>query len=266
MTSSESDAQGVETSPHTAAEQPLSPLLFREICDPAEVVGLLRLRHRIYFEECKYGPSKPLALDLTAHDMRSRFFGVFRGQVLAGGVRLVFRSEQPLAGALRALHAAAQDRPPGECGPLLPSEEAFELRQALGQRQELIDVEVGRLVVARPAVGRGATLAIAIATLAALHLARCRFYLYACAVELAPRFARVANPRWVLGHGAQAGIRADGFAFPKRSVAAVATLEDSPHLAEAIRCAEELARSGAICLQTVRFNIAEEREPCGAAR
>jgi hypothetical protein len=41
------------------------PLVFRELTAPSEAVALLRLRHRVYFEERGYGSPKPFGLDLT---------------------------------------------------------------------------------------------------------------------------------------------------------------------------------------------------------
>jgi hypothetical protein len=221
-------------------------LVFRELAEPAEVVTLLRLRHRIYFEECAYGAQKPLGLDLTVHDLRSRLFGVFRAGLLVGGLRIVLRAEQRLAPALRAIHAVVRDSSfEDTCS--LPSEEAFALQPVLGARHALVDAEVGRFVVVRSAVDREAVLQIMVATLAVLYLERCRLYLYSCASELAERYAQVAQPRWQLNQDS-AGILSDGFPFPRLSVAGVAAVEDSPHLQGALCYARELARVGSIRL------------------
>jgi hypothetical protein len=221
-------------------------LVYRELTTPREVVALLRLRHRIYFEERGYGEAKPFGIDLSAHDVNARLFGVFRGPELVGGLRLVYRSEQALAPVLQTMHALVEGRASDPHPVGLPSEEAFDLAQALGPRSALVDVEVGRLTVVHPHVGRGAVLQIMIATVGVLLLSRCRFYLYSCASELAKRYARVSQPRWTLLEPNANGIGTDDFPFPKRTVAAVAAAEDTPYLAEALSYAHALHTRGFI--------------------
>ena len=234
-------------------------LTFRELDDPSELVSLLRLRHRVYVEQCSYGAAKPLGLDLTAHDARSRLFGVFRGELLVGGVRFVFRQEQRHATIMRALHAVAEHEKLDRTSRLLPSEEAFDLVAPLGPRRELIDLEVSRLITLRPGVEPGLVLEIMIATLAAAHLASCRMYLYSCSTQLGPRYARVTNPRWTFSEPVSAGIESDRFAFPLPTIAAVAAVEDSPYLEQALAYADELERTGRIALYAGRSTTQELR-------
>src|ERR1700755_3105497 len=126
-------------------------VVFQELSSPSEVVALLRLRHRVYFEQQQYGPVKPLRLDLTAHDARSRLFGVMQDGTLVGGVRIVYRTEQPLAEFFRALRAGADEQPqPGSAE--LPSEEAFDLSARMGELRSSVDVEIGRLTLEARAV------------------------------------------------------------------------------------------------------------------
>src|SRR4051812_4003436 len=101
--------------------------VFRELREPEEIVDLLRLRHRIYFEQSGYGTPKPFGLDLTAHDLRSRLFGVFKGTQLVGGLRLVFRTEQSSAPLLRAVRAVIAEVIATAPTDALPSEEAFDI-------------------------------------------------------------------------------------------------------------------------------------------
>jgi hypothetical protein len=219
-------------------------LVYRELTRESEVVALLRLRHRIYFEQRGYGKPKPLGIDLTAHDANARLFGVFSGAELVGGLRIVFRYEQALGPVLRTLHALVHDSRPAPIVAGLPSEEAFDLKQTLGPRAALVDVEVGRLAVVQPGVARGAVLQIMIASMGVLLLTRCRFYLYSCAEALAPRYARVTKPRWTLCEPTADGIASDDFPFPKRTVAAVAAAEDTPYLEQALACAHALHERG----------------------
>jgi hypothetical protein len=242
-------------------------LVYRELHDPAEIVALLRLRHRIYFEERGYGAPKPMGIDLTAHDSRTRLFGIFRDGALSGGLRLVFRRDQPLAPVVRAVRAVVQDAVAEQHLSTLPSEEAFDLALALGARSELVDVEVGRLAVSRPAIGAGVVLRAMVATLGVIHLERCRLYLYSCAADLAARFARIASPRWLLEESVRDGIQSDGFTFPKRSVAVVAAPEDSPYFEQALIYAREIAQTGSIVLsQTGPFGGAPAPRRTAGAR
>jgi hypothetical protein len=230
----------------SASAQHAQVLVYRELTSPSEVVALLRLRHRIYFEERGYGTAKPFGIDLSVHDANARLFGVFRGTELVGGLRLVCRSEQALAPVLHTLRALVDDRTSEPRHGGLPSEEAFDLAKALGPRAALVDVEVGRLAVVHPYVSRGAVLQIMIATVGVLLLSRCRFYLYSCASELAKRYARVSRPRWTLLAPNVAGIGSDDFPFPKRTVAAVAAAEDTPYLEQALSYAHALHVRGFI--------------------
>jgi hypothetical protein len=226
------------------------PLVYRELTSPSDVVALLRLRHRIYFEERAYGSPKPLGIDLSVHDANARLFGVFLGRELVGGVRFVFRGEQALAPVLHTLHAVVAGRTAEVRPTCLPSEEAFDLAGALGPRAGLVDVEVGRLTVLPSKVGREAVSQILIASISVLLLARCRFYLYSCATSLAKRYARATNPRWTLNEPVADGIGSDGFPFPKRTVAAVAAAEDTPYLEAALSYAHTLHERGFIELAT----------------
>lgn len=58
-------------------EQQRATLIDRELTEPSDIVAFLSLRHRVYFEEHRYGVPKPLGLDLTAYAARSRMYGVF---------------------------------------------------------------------------------------------------------------------------------------------------------------------------------------------
>jgi predicted GNAT family N-acyltransferase len=228
------------------AELPAEPLLFRELTSASDVVALLRLRHRIYFEERSYGTPKPFGIDLTAHDACARLFGVFVGAQLVGGVRLVFRREQALAPVVHTLRAVIDPHAAVVTPRCLPSEEAFDLAATLGPRARLVDVEIGRLAVSHPAVGPQAVLQIMIATLAVLLLSGCRLYLYSCATALSKRYARVANPRWSAFAAIADGIGSDGFPFPKETVAAVAAAEDTPFFEQAIAYANAMQERGFI--------------------
>jgi hypothetical protein len=225
--------------------------LFRELADPAEIVALLRLRHRIYFEQSGYGSQKPLQLDLTAHDLRSRLFGVFRGTSLIGGLRLVFRSGQPAAPLLRAIRAVVQEVPPEAPGDALPSEEAFDVRGALGECASTVDVEVGRLMLLPTAAPPAIAARVVLATLAAIEQIKCRLYLYSCAVDIAKRYARFSNPRHQFEQPIADAIGSDGFVFPRPTVAAVAKVEDSPYWTEIKKAVIELEHSGQIVLGVV---------------
>jgi hypothetical protein len=200
---------------------------FREILDPTEVVEVLRLRHRIYFEQQQYGPARALRLDLTSHDSRSRVFGVFRGEKLVGSVRLVLRKQQPLAAMFRALRAVAESSPE-EVSTRLPSEEAFDVRASIGSQGELIDGELGRFALDSGAIPVHLAPRVVIASLAAAHQAGCRLYLYSCSISIAKAYARVTKPRYILSEHADTGIASDHFIFPKPTLAAVAAVEDSP--------------------------------------
>jgi hypothetical protein len=230
-------------------------LTFRELHAPSELVALLRLRHRVYVEHCGYSAPKPLGLDLTAHDARSRLFGVFRDEQMVGGVRLVLRKEQPIAPVMRAVHAVAEHAVHEQTSRCLPSEEAFDLVERMGARRELVDLEAGRLLALRPGVAPGMVDEIIIATLAVAQLASCRMYLYSCRTELGPRYARITNPRWTFAERASAGIQSDAFTFPVPTIAAVAAVEDSPYLEQALSYGEELERTGRILLFAGRAGV-----------
>lgn len=227
-----------------AAQVCADPLLFRELTAARDVVALLRLRHRVYFEERGYGDPKPLGIDLSVHDAYARLYGVFRGAELVGGVRFVFRHEQALAPVLHTLRAVTDGQSSEPRPSCLPSEEAFDLQSTLGARARLVDVEVGRLTMLHPRIHRGAVLQVLIASIGVMLLSRCRFYLYSCAVELAERYARATNPRWTLHEPFSDGICSDGFPFPKRTVAAVAAGEDTPYLETALAYAHSLHERG----------------------
>ena len=220
---------------------------FRELIEPDDVVALLRLRHRIYFEEQHYGPTKELRLDLTSHDARSRLFGVFQDGVLVGGVRLVFRNTQPLAPLFRALRAVAEAEPEPDSH-ALPSEEAFALAENLGSESARVDVEIGRLTldsrVAAPWLVQHVTLAV----LAMVRASCSRLYLYSCATTLAKRYARIASPHFHLETRVGDGIESDHFLFPKPTVAAVGSVQDSPYLKVIEDYAMRFARDGVIDL------------------
>ncbi len=230
--------------PASLASAPATALIFRELGTPSEVLALLRLRHRVYFEERGYGRPKPFGIDLTTHDTHARLYGLFRGAELVGGLRIVFRREQALGAVLRTVRALVAGDAVGVEPASLPSEEAFDLSRTLGPRAALVDVEVGRLVVLRPGVDRGAVLEVMIATVGLLLLLPCRFYLYSCARELAARYARVTNPRWTLLEPTSDGIGSDGFPFPKSTVAAVAAAEESPYLEAALDYAHSFRERG----------------------
>ena len=219
----------------------------REIVDPVEVVELLRLRHRIYFEEQEYGPSKCLRLDLTAHDRRSRLFGVFQGGQLVGGWRIVLRTEQRLENLFRSLRAVAELEPEPHSRQL-PSEEAFDVPLSLGASAELVDAEIGRLTLDTSRVPPWLGFRLIPATLATTRVAGARLYLYSCATSLAKRYARVSNPRFMLDARARPGIASDRFVFPKPTVAAVAAVEDSPYRAVVEHYARQLVERGSVDL------------------
>jgi hypothetical protein len=219
----------------------------REIRDVEQLVVLLRLRHRIYFEQEQYGALKPLRLDLTAHDSRSRLLGVYQDGVLVGGSRVVTRSEQSLAGCFRALRNVAELEPEPSSRQL-PSEEAFELHAALGSEARLVDAEVGRLTLDTRLVSPVLGNRMSLATMAHLHCGGARLYLYSCAMGLAKRYARLANPRYTLETRAQPGFTSDNFLFPKPTVAAVASVEDSPYVPLIMKYARQVVERGFIDL------------------
>jgi|GEM_PF-4674144 len=200
----------------------------REVRDLEQLVLLLRLRHRIYFEEEQYGAIKPLRLDLTAHDSRSRLLGVYQDGVLVGGSRVVLRSDQSLAGSFRGLRSVA-DLGPEPNSRQLPSEEAFELTAAIGSDARLVDAEVGRLTLDTGVVSPVLASRMVLATLALAHDGGARMYLYSCARTLAKRYARLTNPRHTVEPRGRSGFASDNFVFPKPTIAAVAAVEDSPY-------------------------------------
>ena len=234
--------------------------VFQELSSPSEVVALLRLRHRVYFEQQQYGPGKPLRLDLTGHDSRSRLFGVFQAGALVGGVRIVYRTEQPLAEVFRALRDVA-DEPAEPVSDALPSEEAFDLIGQVGSLRASIDAEIGRFTLAPGALSPRLVNKVMLACLAVLRAEPCGLYLYSCASSLAPRYARVANPRFSWDSHEQPGIASDGFTFPKPTVARAAAVEDSPYLDVIDMYARELCQSGAIDLSAERPELHFSQRP-----
>jgi hypothetical protein len=202
----------------------------------------------VYYEERGYGAHKPLNLDLTAYDPRSRLLGLFRDDQLVGAARLVFRVDQPLAAVMRAIRAVAGGVVTEQCSNTLPSEEAFDLLAAPGLRRELVDVEVGRLVVSRGAVSAGVVLKMLVATLGVLISSQVQFYMYSSAFATARRYAIVTNPRWTLEVAERGGIDSDNFQFPLRSCAGIAVATDSPFYESALRYASEFAKTGSIAL------------------
>lgn len=217
----------------------LRPLLFRELREPVEVVAALRLRHRIYFELHQYGPCKALRLDLTAHDERSRLYGVFRGTRLVGSVRLVLRHPQPLASLFHGLRAVV-DSDQEDTSKSLPSEEAFDVDASLGTERERVDGEISRFVLEPGAVPPTLAPRVIVAALAAAESTGCRLYLYSCAVSIAKAYARLTRPRFVLVQHAEHGITSDGFVFPKPTQAAIAAPQDSPFARDIAVFAERL--------------------------
>lgn len=225
-------------------------LVLRELKEPDEVVSLIRLRHRVYFEERGYGATKPLRLDLSAYDPRSRLLGLFCDHQLVGGLRLVFRDDQPLAAVMRTIRAVVGDVVREQRARTLPSEEALDLADEPEMRRELVEVEVGRLVVSRGTVSAGVVLRMMVATLAVLVAHDVTLYMYSCAVGMARRYAIVTRPRWTLALRERNGIHSDGFEFPSRSCVAIASPPDSPYYESARRYADEFAQTGAITLSS----------------
>jgi len=229
-----------------------SVLVLRELKEPSEVVSLIRLRHRIYFEERGYGATKPLKLDLTAYDPRSRLFGLFCDGHLVGGLRLVFRDDQPLAAVMRAIRAVVGDVVNEQHGRMLPSEEALDLAAEPGMGCDLAEVEVGRLVVSRGAVSAGVVLRMMVATLAVLISRNVPLYMYSCAAGMmARRYALVARPRWTFELLEGKGIESDGFEFPLRSCVAIASPTDSQFCESAQSYVDEFAQTGSITLSSL---------------
>jgi len=217
----------------------------REIRDVEQLVVLLRLRHRIYFEQEQYGAIKPLRLDLTAHDSRSRLIGVYQDGVLVGGSRVVLRSEQSLASSFRALRNVADLAPEPETRQL-PSEEAFDLAAAIGADAQLVDAEVGRLTLDARVVSPVLGSRMVLATLAHAYAGGARMYLYSCARILAKRYARLTNPRHIVETKLQGGFASDNFVFPKPTIAAVAAVEDSPYARLILEYARQVRERGFI--------------------
>jgi hypothetical protein len=201
--------------------------IFRELLHPGEIVTMLRLRHRIYFEENGYGVSKPLGLDLTAHDACSRLFGVFCDGSLLGGVRVVYRTAQASAMVFDALHAVVDAPAPLTASSLLPSEEAFDLASVPGIVPKDVHAELGRFALERTAAVPWLAQRTIRSVVAALHAEHCPLYMYSCAKAVAKRYARVTNPCWTLQQCRTDGIRSDNFVFPKPTIAAVARPGDA---------------------------------------
>lgn len=203
------------------------PCVFRELEDPAEIVALMRLRHRIYFEDNAYGAHKPLQLDLTVHDSRSRLFGVFRAGQLVGGVRIVYRTEQANARIFRALHAVVRDTAVIASASDLPSEGAFDLHAVPGTQPAQIEAELGRFVLDRTASSPWLVQHLMTCSIAVLHRQGCEAYLYSCSTTNAKSYARIANPYWTFGQATSPGMHSDQFLFPKPTVASVARPKDA---------------------------------------
>jgi hypothetical protein len=222
---------------------PAPASVFRELSDPREVLALMRLRHRVYFEHRAYGPPKAHGIDLTSHDHRAQLYGVFSGNDLIGGVRMVHRTEQPLAPVIRAMRAALQDDTLESQSRVLPSEEAFDLEDAVGVQSSLVDVELGRFVLL-PGISPAVSAHVLIAVLAVLVVRQHRLYLYSCAARIAPRYARYMRPDWTLTRLRQNSVGVAGFAFPVETVAAVGAAKNSPYFSTVQRAADELSRTG----------------------
>ena len=207
----------------------------------------MRLRHKIYFEHRAYGPPRAHGIDLTSHDHRSRVYGVFCDRELVGGVRMVHRVEQPLAIVIRAVRAALQDDTTEASSRALPSEEAFDIAEAVGARSELVDVELGRFSLL-PGINPAISAQVLIAVLSVLVLEKHRLYLYSCSATIAPRYARYMRPIWTLTQLRKDSVGVAGFAFPMQTIAAVGAAEDSPYLPSVQRAAEELRQTGQFIL------------------
>jgi hypothetical protein len=242
------DAAISDTGLYGSRQRPRQTYSFRELCEPAEIVAMVRLRHRVYFENNHYGPLKPLGLDLTAHDTRSRLYGVFRDAELIGGVRLVYRTEQASANVFRALRAVVGDATPFACGSLLPSEEAFDLHSVPGLETKDLQVEMGRFVLEGTARVPWLAPHAIVSLIAVVQAQRCPLYMYSCATTLAKQYARVTNPFWTLEQPTGVGIHSDGFVFPKPSVAAVARPEDGLMREALLDYAAQLHQTGVATL------------------
>jgi len=225
-------------------------VIFRELLHPAEIVAMLRLRHRIYFEENGYGVTKPLGLDLTAHDACSRLFGVFCDGSLRGGVRVVYRTAQASAMVFGALHAVVDASAPLTTSPLLPSEEAFDLASMPGVVPKDVHAELGRFALERTAAVPWLAQRTIRSVVAVLHAEHCPLYMYSCAKVVAKRYARVTNPCWTLQQSKRDGIGSDHFVFPKPTIAAVARPEDATEGDVLRHYVRQLRRTGMIVLSS----------------
>ena len=217
--------------------------MFREIRSHYEILDLLRLRHRIYFEERQYAEPKPHGLDLTPHDHLSRFYGVFRGRELVGGVRFAFRVEQETASMMRGIRQEFQWPEEEASMGQLPSEEAFDVR-IIGARASEIDVEPGRFVLTSGLSGWVGP-QVLVSVLAVLLLEGARLYLYSCGTKIGQRYARYMTPAWTLR---PQGKGLGGFAFPTPTIAAIGSPNDSPYIQLARAAADELRVFGSILL------------------
>jgi hypothetical protein len=222
--------------------------VLRELHKPAEIVSLVRLRHRIYFEEQAYGSPKALGLDLTAHDTRTRLLGIFHGDRLVGGIRAVYRTEQSASIVFRALRAVAEDETP-EAAPLrLPSEEAFDLSRVPGLSPQDVHVELGRFVLGGMTGVPWLAARAIVGALAVLQADHCPYYLYSCGISIARRYARVTRPRWTLHEPIAPGIASDNFTFPVPTIAAIARPEDAGLGDTLLEYSRQLDRTGRIVL------------------
>ena len=208
-----------------------SPVVFREITSLEEALGLLRLRHRIYFEEHKYGNPKESGLDLTPHESCSRLFGCFRDQEIVGGIRLVYRTEQPMSKILAGLQNT--DWKPG----VLPSEVAFDFKPDMGHLYSDLAVELGRFAIVR-GNGKVITAQTLVAILGVLLHENPSFFLYSCRTRMAAHFANFFKPRWSISNPRASGFL--GFDFPKETSAHIALASDTPYISAAQAAAEEL--------------------------
>jgi hypothetical protein len=201
-----------------------SPVVFREITSLEEALGVLRLRHRIYYEKQAYGNPKESGLDLTPHEPCSRLFGCFRDREIVGGMRLVYRTEQLMSKILVGLQDT--DWKPG----VLPSEVAFDCKLKMGHLYSDLAVEIRRFTVVR---GNGRVIAAQtlIAILGVLLAENPGFFLYSCRARMAAHFANFFRPRWSISNPRASGFL--GFDFPMETSGHIGIAIDSPYISAA---------------------------------
>lgn len=216
-----------------------SPVVFREITSLEEALGLLKLRHRIYFEKKQYGNPKESGLDLTPHEPCSRLFGCFRGREIVGGIRLVYRTEQLMSRILVGLQNT--DWKPG----VLPSEAAFDCKLKMGHLYSDLAVEIGRFTIVR---GNGRVIAAQalVALLGVLLVENPGFYLYSCSTRMAAHFAKYLQPRWSISNPTAQGFL--GFDFPKETSGHIGIAIDTPYISAAQAVAEEFNQTKQVLL------------------